>query len=132
MALALLASSLCGAANDGADDSTHYNAADPARTRPALTFLLGASNEPIPPKSSCHGDYGQSGPARVKDLLSMQLAYVYQGSSVIKGSCSEGANPRCELSITRAAGEDVSQAKIAFAVRQGKVLPRSLHCEITP
>jgi hypothetical protein len=105
---------------------------NPEHTRVALAMLLGASNDLIPQKSTCKGSYGQPGPARIKDLLSTQLAYVYQGSSVIKGRCTDGRDQQCELSIARAAGEDVSLAKIEFAVRKGKVQAGSLHCEITP
>lgn len=105
--------------------------ANPEATRKALTALLAAANNPIPRTSSCyegHGVYGQLGPATVKDLLAMRMAYLYAGSNVIEGHCEQAQ--QCTVSIRRAAGEDVASIVIFFKLRHGKA--RSLQCVITP
>lgn len=102
---------------------------DPTATGKALTFLFSASNEFIPKSSSCHGSYGQQGKVTVKDLLSMQMAYLYSGENIIQGTCA--AN-QCKVEITHVAGEDVSSAIIKFKIEQGKVDIATLQCTITP
>lgn len=70
----------------------------PEATRKALTVLLAAANDPIPRTSSCHegqGTYGQTGPATVKDLLAMRMAYLYADSNVIEGHCEQ--SQQCTL-----------------------------------
>ena len=103
--------------------------ADPVATQKALSALLAASNDLIPRSSSCHGDFGQPGKAKVKDLVAMRLAYLYTGSNVIEGSCTP---KECSLSITHAAGEDVAAATITFALSGSKARASSLQCVITP
>lgn len=101
-------------------------------TRKALTALLAAANDPIPRSSSCHeghGAYGQPGPATVKDLLAMRMAYLYAGSNVIEGHCEQAQ--QCTVSIRHAAGEDVASASITFAVKTGKAQVATLRCVIT-
>lgn len=105
---------------------------DPNQTKPALAFLLAASNDAIPAKSSCNGNYGQSGTATIKDLLSTQFAYMYQGKSVVKGKCQGQREKKCSITINRDAGEDVSSATIDFTVQRGRLKPDSLSCVITP
>jgi len=106
---------------------------NPEATRKALTALLAAANDPIPRTSSCHegqGAYGQTGPATVKDLLAMRMAYLYAGSNVIEGHCEQ--SQQCTVSIRHAAGEDVASASITFAVKAGKAQVATLQCLITP
>lgn len=106
---------------------------DPEATRKALTALLAAANDSIPRTSSCHegqGAYGQTGPATVKDLLAMRMAYLYAGSNVIEGQCDQAR--QCTVSIRHAAGEDVASASITFAVKAGKAQVATLQCLITP
>lgn len=106
---------------------------NPEATRKALTALLAAANDPIPRTSSCHegqGAYGQTGPATVKDLLSMRMAYLYAGSNVIEGHCEQ--SQQCTVSIRHAAGEDVASVSITFAVKAGKAQATTLRCLITP
>ena len=106
---------------------------NPEATRKALTALLAAANDPIPRTSSCHeghGVYGQSGPATVKDLLAMRMAYLYAGSNVIEGHCEQ--SQQCTVSIRHAAGEDVASVSITFAVKAGKAQATTLRCLITP
>lgn len=103
--------------------------ADPVATQKALSALLAAANDAIPRASSCHGDFGQTGQARVKDLLAMRMAYLYAGTNVVEGSCQKG---QCTVSINHAAGEDVASAAISFSVSGGKARASSLQCVITP
>ena len=106
---------------------------NPEATRKALTALLAAANDPIPRTTSCHegqGAYGQTGPATVKDLLSMRMAYLYAGSNVIEGHCEQ--SQQCTVSIRHAAGEDVASVSITFAVKAGKAQATTLRCLITP
>jgi hypothetical protein len=103
--------------------------ADPVTTSQALALLLSASNASIPESSSCYGSYGQTGKATVKDLLAVQLAYLYSGKNIVQGSCTP---KRCSISITHASGEDVSSATIKFGRTHGKADISSLQCVITP
>ena len=120
---------------------------NPAETQKVLTLLLSASNELIPSPSkseptvtgfewwgtSCEGDYGQEGPARLKDLLSMQLAGLYQGKNNIKGKIRGNGNTKqCSLEITHAAGEVVYSFELRFLARRGKILMNTLRCVSTP
>jgi hypothetical protein len=105
---------------------------NPEQTRRALLPLLAAAKEPIPAKSSCKGDYGQQGKARLGDLLGMQLAYLYRGDNVVSGACDGSREQRCSVSINRSFGEDVSSAKIEFIVRDGRLRLSSLSCVMTP
>jgi hypothetical protein len=106
--------------------------ADPQSTRQALGVLFAVANEVIPKTSTCHGDYGQRGRPTLGDLLSMQLAYFYRGDNVVSGHCA-GEHPRqCSVTISRSFGEDVSSARIGFAVRNGKLSVSSLTCVATP
>ena len=106
---------------------------NPEATRKALTALLASANDPIPRTSSCHegrGGYGQPGPATVKDLLAMRMAYLYAGSNVVEGRCEQAR--QCTVSIRHAAGEDVASALITFEVSAGKAQVATLQCLITP
>lgn len=105
------------------------HAADPNETRKALALLLASSNAPIPDGSTCRGDYGQSGQATIKDMLAMQLAYLYAGENRIEGKCTDGS---CSISIRHSAGEDVSSALIQFGIRKGRANPATLRCVMTP
>ena len=102
---------------------------DPTATGKALTLLFSAANEFIPESSSCHGSYGQQGTATVKDLLSVQMAYLYSGKNIIQGDCTA---KQCKVEITHAAGEDVSSAIIKFKIARGRVNTATLQCIITP
>lgn len=104
--------------------------ANPVATQKALGSLLAAANDAIPRTSSCHGDYGQAGKARVKDLLAMRLAYLYAGTNVIEGSCN--AAQQCTVAIQHAAGEDVASATITFTASGGKARASTLQCVVTP
>lgn len=102
---------------------------DPLETKQALTHLFAASNEAIPESSSCHGDYGQEGKAQVKDLLAVQLAYLYSGKNTIRGNCDA---TRCSVTINHSAGEDVSSANVTFRLKRGKASISTLKCVMTP
>jgi hypothetical protein len=114
-----------------ASSATHAAtpAADPVATSKALNALLAASNNAIPESSTCYGSYGQEGAATVKDLVAMQLAYLYSGKNTIKGHCTA---TQCTLSIAHAAGDDVSSAVIKFKLVRGKANAATLRCVITP
>lgn len=103
--------------------------ADPRATSQALNALLAQSNAVITKSSTCHADYGQKGPARVKHLLAMRMAYLYNGENVIQGQCDAR---RCALTISHAAGEDVASATIRFGLVRGRASVPSLHCVSTP
>jgi len=105
---------------------------DPAQTQTVLNALLASSNDLIPPESSCSGQYGQEGPAKIKDLLSTQLAYLYQGKNKITGKCTGKNKDQCLLSITHSSGEDVASAQIKFILKNDKVDLSTLSCVITP
>ena len=102
---------------------------DPIETRKALALLLASSNAVIPDGSTCRGDYGQSGQPTIKDMLAMQLAYLYAGENRIEGKCTEGS---CSITIRHSAGEDVSSALIQFGIRKGRANPATLRCVMTP
>jgi uncharacterized protein YecT (DUF1311 family) len=102
---------------------------DPIATRKALAVLLASSNAAIPNTSTCRGDYGQSGQPTIKDMLAMQLAYLYAGKNTIEGKCASGA---CSIIIRHAAGEDVASATIKFGIRKGRMNLATLRCTITP
>jgi hypothetical protein len=101
----------------------------PRRNAKGLGALFAAANDVIPRASSCHGDFRHSGKAKLKDLPAMRMAYLYQGSNVIEGSCNSA---QCTMSITHSAGEDAAGTVITFAVSGGKARPASLQCVITP
>lgn len=109
--------------------SAAEHSADPIATRKALAVLLASSNAAIPNTSTCTGDYGQRGQPTIKDLLAMQLAYLYAGENTIEGKCASGS---CSITIKHAAGEDVSSATIEFGIRKGSANPGTLRCIITP
>jgi hypothetical protein len=123
--LAAVAGFAVPAAATHADD-----AADPVRTRAALTALLAAANDAIPANSSCAGDYGQPGRPTVKDLLGVELAALHGGDNVVSGECRPDG--RCQLTIRHASGDDVSAAEIRFAIHHGKAQASTLACVITP
>ncbi len=116
--------------------STHGSAnesvPDPMQTKWALGLLLEASGQNIPRGSSCAGNYGQDGDAKLRDMLSTQLAYLYTGENRIIGRCDTKNNRQCMLRITHSSGEDVSSAEIKFFTRNGKLMLNSLNCVITP
>ena len=105
------------------------NEVDPKQTYMVLSALMSESNSIIPTNSSCVGNYGQKGKAAVKDMLSVQLAYLYSGVNKITGNC---INDQCQLSIEHNAGEDVYFADIRFKLRNGKARISTLHCILTP
>jgi len=111
----------CSFADDGETD--------PVATSKALRALLAASNTKIPQSSYCQGNYGQPGNATVKDLLAMELAYLYAGNNSIRGDCKSN---HCTVTIAHASGEDVSSAVITFEMAQGKAKIQTLQCVITP
>lgn len=105
------------------------SAHDPNATAKALRALLAVSNAEIPASSSCQGHYGPW-KATVKDLLAIQLAYMYPGGNyLIQGNCRSG---QCAVIIDRRAGEDVSSATITFDKVHGKASVPTLQCLITP
>lgn len=128
-AAALFGGVLIGPAFSETESSATSSGADPVATQKALSVLLAAANDAIPAASSCHADFGQSGRAKVKDLLAMRMAYLYAGDNAIKGSCNK---TQCTLSINHKSGEDVASAVISFRVSAGKARVSSLQCVITP
>jgi hypothetical protein len=123
--LVALATVLATSAHSRAAES----AADPIATRKALAALLASSNAEIPSGSTCQGNYGQAGRPAVKDLVAMQLAYLYSGDNVIEGRCTSNS---CAIAIKHASGEDVSSATIEFGVKKGRANAATLRCVITP
>ena len=127
--LFFLVAAICFATSSIASTDEH-SADDPHSTAQAFRSLFSISNESIPKTSTCMGYYyGQRGRAKVKDLVSMILSYLYDGNNVIKGNCDI---KYCVINITHDAGEDVSSADIKFAVKNGKAQAASLECVITP
>lgn len=108
---------------------------DRAGSQRAMTALLAASDEVIPASSSCHGLFGGESPARVKDLLAMELATLSRGRNVVTGHCDPadaGDGAQCAISITHDFGEDVSSADIRFRTQAGRADAQSLACVLTP
>lgn len=107
---------------------------NPEETRIVLSILLSAANQPIPVScASCPGHYGQQGRVKIKDILSLSLAYLYQGENKIIGTIHGTGNVRqCELTMTHINGEDVSSFRIMFSTREGKMLLNTLSCFNTP
>ena len=103
--------------------------ADPHDARVAWAALLRAAHVVVPAGSGCEGDYGQKGPARLGDVLAMQLAYMHAGDNSVVGRCDAQG---CRVELNRRAGEDVSSARIDFKLRAGRLLTASLRCVITP
>ncbi len=96
----------------------------------AMRALLALSNEVIPKRSTCYGNYGQRGAATVKDVLAAQLGNLSPGKNLIRGECTNG---RCSVRITHDGGsEDVASAEFKFAVRNGKAVISTLTCLTTP
>lgn len=112
-----------------ADPAASPAAADPERTREALGALLAVSAQPIPVRSTCAEAAAPKGLWRVGDLLAVRLAYLDRGANVVEGACRAH---RCEVVIRHAAGEDVASAQIRFERRQGRAVPESLQCVLTP
>lgn len=102
---------------------------DPLATGRALNALLAQSNAVIAKTSTCHAEFGQKGPVRVRHLLAARLAYLYNGENTIQGHCDAQS---CTLSINHAAGEDVASITIGFKLVRGRANIASLHCVITP
>ncbi|MFY3386245.1 hypothetical protein [Paracidovorax sp. MALMAid1276] len=125
----LLGGALIAPAIGGPTSTVASSSADPVSTQKALRALFAAANDSIPAASSCHGNFGPSGQAKVKDLLAMRMAYLYAGVNVIEGGCSI---TQCAVSIKHAAGEDVASAVISFNISAGKARASSLQCVITP
>jgi hypothetical protein len=105
------------------------SAADPIATRKALAALLASSNAEIPNGSTCQGNYGQSGRPAVKDLMAMQLAYLYSGENVIEGRCLADM---CTIMIGHVSGEDVSSFTIEFEIKKGRANTTTMRCVMTP
>jgi len=104
-------------------------AADPVATRKALAALMASSNSRIPDTSTCQGNYDQGEKPAVKDLMAMQLAYLYTGENTIQGRCIADS---CAITIKHLSGEDLSSATIEFKLRKGRADAASLRCLITP
>lgn len=104
-------------------------AADPVATRQALAALLASSNSRIPDTSTCQGNYGQDEKPMVKNLMAMQLAYLYSGINTIEGRCIADL---CSITIKHVSGEELSSAIINFEVSKGKANAASMRCLITP
>jgi hypothetical protein len=104
---------------------------DSHATTEALRALFAMSNAVIPASSTCQAQYGQTGKATVKDLMAVQLAYMYPGGQyVIQGNCHAG---QCAVAIyRRGREEDVSSAHIVFNTVRGKARISSLECVTTP
>jgi hypothetical protein len=102
-------------------------------TEVVLNLLLAASNVTIPPQSSCSGEYGQAGPAKLKDLLAAELAGFNRGKNTIVGSCP-GKDPRsCSVLIRHEYGEGGYAAEIRFNVSsKGVIDVNTLNCIISP
>lgn len=103
--------------------------ADPEAATSALRVLFASASTPIGKHSTCHGHYGQRGVPTLGDLLAVELASLYVGDNRIDGRCD---GPRCEIIVSHAAGEDVSNTQIRFKVKQGRVVASTLACLMTP
>ena len=89
--------------------------ADPDRTLMVLKALFESADQVIPTGSSCSGTYGNQGPAKVADLLAMQLAYFYRGKNVIKGACRGTGNTQCSLRISHSS-EKTSRPQSSISI----------------
>jgi hypothetical protein len=103
-----------------------------AETQRALTYLLSAAEEKIPPASSCYGSFGQSGQPAIKDLIAMELSSLWAGKNLIVGACTNSGATQCSVTISHEQGEAVSSAKISYDIEQGKVDLKSLKCVLSP
>lgn len=125
-ALSVLAAAACTGARPPVVDLGE----DPERTRGTLHALLASGRDPIAQGSSCGGIFGPNAATTIDDLLAMRFAYLDRGENAIHGSC-DGAGV-CTLRITHAFGEDVAAAEIRFRMKDGKVVPSSLECTLSP
>lgn len=103
----------------------------PHETEVALRGLLSMSNERIVPGSSCDGLYNDDrSPAKVKDLLAIQLAFTdSRAKNTVIGSCR---GDRCSISIRSEYLEALSTADIRFKTKNGKARSETLECHLTP
>lgn len=107
----------------------------PEKTYEALALLLASHSAQVPAHASCDGLFApsQKGPARIGDVFAYRLAYLSDGKNVVSGYCdNERAQQECAISMTHANGEDVASTTIRFQVVNGKLVPASLACVITP
>ena len=105
---------------------------DRASSQRAMSALLAASDDVIPETSSCHGLFGGGSPGRVRDLVAMEFATLSRGRNVVIGHCDADEDGRCSVSITHDFGEEVSSADIRFKTLDGRAIPESLDCVLTP
>ena len=105
---------------------------DPGQANRALNALFAASNEIIPPTSSCQGHYVKRGQPRIRDLLSSHFAYFRRGESVVTGQCDGARSPHCSVSINGAFGDSASFTTISFTLHDERLSIASLSCVITP
>jgi hypothetical protein len=106
--------------------------ADSEQTLEALRLLLDIDDTQLREGSSCFGRYGTLSPT-LRDLLAMRLAVFDSGKNVIEGGCeTAGATKSCKLNFYHAHGEDVSSSNFTFQVVNGKAVPNSLECVMSP
>jgi hypothetical protein len=101
----------------------------------AISSLLAVSDEVIPTASTCHGAFGGSGPAKVRDLLAMELATFSRGTNTLVGACkasTAGPALACHVAIAHEFGEEASSAEIRFQVQDGRAVVSSLDCRLAP
>ena len=103
----------------------------PHETEIALRALLSMSNERIVPSSSCDGLYNDDrSPAKVKDLLAIQLAFTdSRAKNTVVGSCR---GDQCSISIRSEYLEALSTANIRFKTKNGKARVGTMECHMTP
>ena len=103
----------------------------------ALAALLAASQVTISPStpwpaSTCVLDKSPQAPVQtVGALLARQLAEFRGGRNTASGTCGSPAQG-CKVSLLHADGEDVSATRISFRLKDGRVDPATLLCEVTP
>jgi hypothetical protein len=130
--LAALLFTLCLASTATAKKSLKGNGEASGR---AITALLASSEEVIPVESTCHGAFGGSGPAKVHDLLGMELATLSRGTNTMSGACHAEGSARseaCHVAITHQFGEEASSADIRFRALEGRADVSTLSCVLTP
>ena len=116
-------------------EATKSLKSDSDASQRAVSSLLAAADEVIPAASTCHGAFGGSGPAKVRDLLAMELATFSRGTNTFVGACkasTAGPALACHVAIAHEFGEEASSAEIRFQAKDGRALVSSLDCRLTP
>lgn len=104
---------------------------DTQQTELALKTFLLIADEFIPSESSCQGEFGQKGRAKIVDLLVSRMAGQLGGTNNMFGLCDKKTiHQRCTLFISHASAEDAAAAQISIVIRNGKPDIKTLSCAL--